>query len=256
MNVIMDLPDLRRAGAWATRLKDRMVRQIHPGSRLGQIRGWVEQAIRTQGYQVLFPLNLCPSQVLAHKTVAIQDQTPVTSPLTLDLGFRGPGVLIDTAVTIGWGPDLALIQGYRVLMAQAIRVLGQEYRARGFLRIGTVTRLVHQLFAGSGTLVEECCGHVMAYPSLYHKTIPYGIRYMSPDQGYQIQPGQVFTLEPHFLPGFGRYTLGETPGHIIQEGDRYGYGQGGIPEIRTSRPGFYQEHVLYLGPDRELVVIT
>lgn len=249
--------ELTKLGTLADKIKEKIPERISVDS-LYDVRMWIEDTIKAQGYEVLFPPNITPGSILSHSTPLPQDSDPLGKEdfTTIDLGIKGKNYMVDTAITLVHPQSEGILTSYRECMQRAIHRITTLYQEKGKILIRDVTRIVQQEYC-EFLIVEECCAHEIKGLELYHRLIPMGcLRYSNPDAECQLGPGSLITLEPHVALG-KRYHLRESPGRIVQDGSIYKVGDG--KEARSilslNCKGFYQEHMLLFG-DTGVSVVT
>lgn len=154
-----------------------------------------------------FPSTICISvnDVVAH---GIPNDTPFKNGdvISLDLGFRHNGLVVDSAVTvIVGGGDLQ--KNKLLLVTKKALEIGID-QCRVGNRVGDVGIAIEKYVVEQGfNVVDVLCGHAVGREIHSDPQIPHADYGRQGEVGVKFQEGMVVAIEPHISTGSGEVYL-------------------------------------------------
>lgn len=167
---------------------------------------------KPHGAKLPFPATICISinDVVAH---GIPNETPFKNGdvISLDLGFRHNGLVVDSAITVvvgegGGGGAAALKTKLLLVTKKALEIgIGQ---CRVGNRVGDVGIAIEKYVVEQGfNVVDILCGHAVGREIHSDPQIPHADYGRTGEGAIKFQEGMVVAIEPHISTGSGEVYL-------------------------------------------------
>jgi methionyl aminopeptidase len=196
-----DIFDLyREAGQIAARSLKRGAQRIRIDASILDVVESIESDVREAGAGLAFPLNLSLNEDAAHDTASRNDQRVFKTGnlVKVDLGVHLDGYIADTALTVDFGENEALVGASREALECAIE------KVRPGCPAGELGAAIHAATERRGFRpVANLTGHglgrylVHTSPTIPNVAIP---------GGQVLEEGMVFAIEPFATTGTGRVS--------------------------------------------------
>lgn len=162
---------------------------------------------KPHGAKTPFPASICISinDVVAH---GIPNDTPFKNGdvISLDLGFRHNGLVVDSAITIIVGGG-DLHQNKLLLVTKKALEIGIA-ECRVGRRVGEVGIAIEKYVVENGfNVVDILCGHAVGRQVHADPQIPHADFGRTGENGIKIEEGMVLAIEPHISMGSGEAYL-------------------------------------------------
>lgn len=189
---------LIKAGRIAKEVRERAERYVKPGLNVVDLALFIENAIREQGGEPAFPVNIGINEVAAHYTPVPEDTLiiPDNSVVKIDIGVHVDGYIADTAFTVSFNPAFeGLVEATREALTKAIEVVKLGVRAS---EIGDV---IEKTIKSSGYKpIKNLSGHSISRFTIHSGvTIP---NYHDVLARHRLEEG-VYAIEPFATNGAG-----------------------------------------------------
>ncbi len=197
----MNEPDVlekhRKAGQILADVRSEATKKVKVGGRLLDLAEDVERAIREQGGEVAFPVNISRNEEAAHATPSKDDASVFGKDLVkLDIGVHIDGYIADTAVTVDLGKHETLVNAANDALDAALDVV------KSGVDIGEISAVIEKAIEGYGVLpVANLTGHGL---ERYTQHAPPSIPNRRIQSGVKLKEGQVVAIEPFASEGNGR----------------------------------------------------
>lgn len=162
---------------------------------------------KPHGAKLPFPATICISvnDVVAH---GIPNETPFKNGdvISLDLGFRHNGLVVDSAITvIVGGGDLS--KNKLLLVTKKALDIGID-QCRVGNRVGDVGIAIEKYVVEQGfNVVDVLCGHAVGREIHSDPQIPHADYGRTGEGAIKFQEGMVVAIEPHISTGSGEIYL-------------------------------------------------
>lgn len=195
--------EYRTAGRITAEVREVVRKNVKPGMRYVEVCDLVENDIAARGGHPAFPTGIGVNEVTAHYSPQEGDESMVRNGdlVKVDFGVHVDGYLTDTAVTLAFGPEHALL-----LEAADATLKAAVASARREVRVGEIGKVIRREATRLGfKTIENLTGHtVERYTVHAGKSIPN--LYVSGMQ--PLKKGDVFAIEP-FL------TASSAAGYVV-----------------------------------------
>ena len=185
------LEALMKAGYIASRVREKARGYVEVGRPVIDICDFVEDNIKKLGGAIAFPCNVDIDRVAAHYTSPLGDPTviPDGSLVKVDIGVHVEGYIADTATTICLEPrHAAMVEAAEAGLEAAIKMV----------RAGVATSDIGAAIESRGFIpIRNLTGHRM---SRYIVHAGQSIPNIGGTNGYRLQEGEVFAIEPFAVP--------------------------------------------------------
>lgn len=192
-----ELEKFEIAGKVAAELRQKLLRQVKPGVRLGVLADAAEKVITDLGpqFRPAFPLNISINEVAAHDTARIDDQRiiPKRAMVKIDLGVSYDGYLSDCARTVVLGMHSPMVKAAEEALDKAIET------ARPGIKIKELGKVIEATIQEYGfEPVRNLSGHSIQRYSLHAGlSIPNSSKHLSLREGNKkLEEGMVIAIEP------------------------------------------------------------
>jgi len=211
------IEDYRKAGSIAKQIKEYCKKTIKQGEELGKLAERIEAKIKELGGDIGFPVNLCIDDLAAHSTPALDDDTPASGLLKIDIGVSVNGAIADTAITIDLTEDnrhKEIIKATEEALKKAIELVKKN---KSETKINEIGAIISKTITDLGfTPIQNLSGHSI---DLYQ--IHSGITIPNYDNKNDNELGEgVFAIEPFATYGNGIVYEGDVSGdyQLVKEG--------------------------------------
>ncbi len=194
----------REAGRILADVRDEAIKKVKVGKKLLDLAEDVERAIREEGGEVAFPVNISRNEEAAHATPSKDDASAFGKDLVkLDIGVHIDGYIADTAVTVDLGKHVTLVNAANEALDAALDA------AKAGVDIGDISAAIERAIERHGVLpVANLTGHGL---ERYTQHAPPSIPNRRIQSGVTLNEGQVVAIEPFASEGNGRvHEAGKT----------------------------------------------
>lgn len=167
---------------------------------------------KPHGARLPFPATICISinDVVAH---GIPNDIPFKNGdvISLDLGFRHSGLVVDSAITVvvgeeGGGSAAALKTKLLLVTKKALEIGIDQCRVGN--RVGDVGIAIEKYVVEQGfNVVDVLCGHAVGREIHSDPQIPHADYGRGGEAAIKFQEGMVVAIEPHISTGSGEIYL-------------------------------------------------
>lgn len=189
------LEALMKAGYIASRVREKARGYVEVGRPVIDICDFVEDNIKKLGGAIAFPCNVDIDRVAAHYTSPLGDPTviPDGSLVKVDIGVHVEGYIADTATTICLEPrHAAMVEAAEAGLEAAIKMV------RAGVATSDIGAAIENAIKSRGFIpIRNLTGHRM---SRYIVHAGQSIPNIGGTNGYRLQEGEVFAIEPFAVP--------------------------------------------------------
>ena len=189
------LEALMKAGYIASRVREKARGYVEVGRPVIDICDFVEDNIKKLGGAIAFPCNVDIDRVAAHYTSPLGDPTviPDGSLVKVDIGVHVEGYIADTATTICLEPrHAAMVEAAEAGLEAAIKMV------RAGVAASDIGAAIENAIKSRGFIpIRNLTGHRM---SRYIVHAGQSIPNIGGTNGYRLQEGEVFAIEPFAVP--------------------------------------------------------
>jgi len=189
------LEALMKAGYIASRVREKARGYVEVGRPVIDICDFVEDNIKKLGGAIAFPCNVDIDRVAAHYTSPLGDPTviPEGSLVKVDIGVHVEGYIADTATTICLEPrHAAMVEAAEAGLEAAIKMV------RAGVATSDIGAAIERAIKSRGFIpIRNLTGHMM---SRYIVHAGQSIPNIGGTNGYRLQEGEVFAIEPFAVP--------------------------------------------------------
>jgi len=204
-----ELESYQKAGSIAKEIKQFAREKTKPGIALAELAELIESKIIELGAEIAFPVNLAIDDIAAHYTPSLNNKTPASGLLKIDIGVHVNGFIADTAITIDLTPNnkhKEIIKTTEQALENAIKIVQKDKEKT---KINEIGKTIHKTITKAGfSPVKNLSGH-----SLDKYNIHAGITIPNYDNGNENLLGKGgFAIEPFATTGEGMVYEGEPSG--------------------------------------------
>ena len=189
------LEALMKAGYIASRVREKARGYVEVSRPVIDICDFVEDNIKKLGGAIAFPCNVDIDRVAAHYTSPLGDPTviPDGSLVKVDIGVHVEGYIADTATTICLEPrHAAMVEAAEAGLEAAIKMV------RAGVATSDIGAAIENAIKSRGFIpIRNLTGHMM---SRYIVHAGQSIPNIGGTNGYRLQEGEVFAIEPFAVP--------------------------------------------------------
>ena len=189
------LEALMKAGYIASRVREKARGYVEVSRPVIDICDFVEDNIKKLGGAIAFPCNVDIDRVAAHYTSPLGDPTviPDGSLVKVDIGVHVEGYIADTATTICLEPrHAAMVEAAEAGLEAAIKMV------RAGVAASDIGAAIENAIKSRGFIpIRNLTGHRM---SRYIVHAGQSIPNIGGTNGYRLQEGEVFAIEPFAVP--------------------------------------------------------
>ena len=189
------LEALMKAGYIASRVREKARGYVEVSRPVIDICDFVEDNIKKLGGAIAFPCNVDIDRVAAHYTSPLGDPTviPDGSLVKVDIGVHVEGYIADTATTICLEPrHAAMVEAAEAGLEAAIKMV------RAGVATSDIGAAIERAIKSRGFIpIRNLTGHMM---SRYIVHAGQSIPNIGGTNGYRLQEGEVFAIEPFAVP--------------------------------------------------------
>jgi methionyl aminopeptidase len=193
--------EYREAGEIVKAVKKEVRPLLTDGAKVLDIAEFVEEKIRTLGGELAFPCNISINEIAAHYSPPIYDETVLHTGdyVKVDMGAHVDGYIADTAFTVKIDEEKDdLIRASEEALANAIAM------TKAGVNTADIGAKIEETITNYGFKpIENLNGHRLAQHTLHADVI---IPNIATEEGYTLQDGEAFAIEPFATDGAGRVT--------------------------------------------------
>ncbi len=201
-----EIKEYEKAGKIASETVKYAKSLIKPGILLVEIAEKIESKILELGGKLAFPVNLSINEIAAHYSPTLNDKTPASGLLKVDIGVQINGFIADTAFSLDLTPD----NQFKNLILASEKALEQALNiAKQGTQLNKIGEQIHKIITDSGfSPVRNLSGHQLG-KYLVHAgaTIP---NYDNGNENTLEQ--EAYAIEPFATTGVGIVKDGATSG--------------------------------------------
>ena len=191
--------DYRKAGEIVKAVKKEVKPLLKGGAKVLDIAEFVENRIISLGGELAFPCNVSVNEIAAHYSPPIYDETELHAGeyVKVDMGAHINGYIADSAFTVKIdGEKDDLIQASEKALEDAIAMV------KVGVNTADIGAKIEETITEHGFKpIENLNGHRLAQNTLHAEVI---IPNVATEEGYTLQDGEVFAIEPFATSGAGR----------------------------------------------------
>lgn len=188
------------AGRLAKKRLEIAASMVKPDALILDVVESTEQAIRDDGADIAFPVNISLNEAAAHDTASFGDKRVFSKGdvVKVDLGVLIDGYIADTAMTVDLGNHAKLVEASRNALNAAAAMV------KPGVRTGEIGAAVQAEIEKLGFLpVSNLTGHGLGYYHLHGiPTFPN----VAVSGGTVLEEGMTFAIEPFATTGSGHVT--------------------------------------------------
>ncbi len=188
----------RQAGEIARQVRDEIALTIKLGARAYDLCETAEARILELGGSVAFPTNISINEVAAHYSSPENDETVIKEGdiVKLDIGVHIDGYIADTALTIGFNPELEkLVEASREALNKALELVKPKVNSKD------IGKIIEDTIRGYGYRpIRDLSGHQLDEYVLHG---PKNLPNIAVPHGVPLEEGEAYALETFASTGTG-----------------------------------------------------
>ncbi|MEM3399800.1 MAG: type II methionyl aminopeptidase [Candidatus Micrarchaeia archaeon] len=202
---MVDVEKYEKAGRIAARTREIAKSIAKPGVKILDVAEEVEKAIREEGAQPAFPVNISINEIAAHYTPEFGDERTISDKdvVKIDVGAHVDGCIGDTAITLDFSGNYGkLVEASERALEAAIECI------KPGVKTSEVGAIVEETVREMGfKTIENLTGHGLGEYKLHSGMEIPNIR----TQHYkEIKEGDIIAIEPFATDGAGRVCDGSV----------------------------------------------